>query len=287
MSANDVQDNAVAPDGEDTGEPSAAPGLATLLIVAAGFLTRLPLPALPADPPLPPDALARAMSCFPLVGAAIGTAGGLVLLLAGWLGIPVSVAVLMAHAAIVWLTGALHEDGLADVADGFGGGADRDAKLAIMRDSRIGSYGVLALVAGFALKAAALIAIAQAAGAWVAIAALVAAAAWSRAVFAPLMRWLPPARADGVAAGAGMPTADAAWRGLVLGAALALLVSMSAAGGGAVIALAAGGLAAFVTGWLALDHVGGYTGDVLGAAQQAAEIATLIALGAAVTGGWV
>ncbi|MEK9662411.1 MAG: adenosylcobinamide-GDP ribazoletransferase, partial [Alphaproteobacteria bacterium] len=188
MSANDVQDNAVAPDGEDTGEPSAAPGLATLLIVAAGFLTRLPLPALPADPPLPPDALARAMSCFPLVGAAIGTAGGLVLLLAGWLGIPVSVAVLMAHAAIVWLTGALHEDGLADVADGFGGGADRDAKLAIMRDSRIGSYGVLALVAGFALKAAALIAIAQAAGAWVAIAALVAAAAWSRAVFAPLMR---------------------------------------------------------------------------------------------------
>lgn len=276
MSANDAQN-----DFSDE-PPGATPGRLDLLRVAAGFLTRLPIPGETGDD-LPADALARSMHLFPLVGSGIGALAALVLLIATGLDVPVLAAAVAALGALVWLTGALHEDGLADLADGFGGGTGRDAKLAIMRDSRIGSYGVLALIVAFALRAGALAAIA-ASGPWLAAAALVAAAAWSRALFAPLMRWLPPARTDGVAAGAGMPDAATAWRGLALGAALALLVTLSGAGGGALVALAAGGFAAFLVGWLALDHIGGYTGDVLGAAQQAAEAVTLVALSAFLAG---
>jgi adenosylcobinamide-GDP ribazoletransferase len=284
MSANDPRDDAAdAAAGDAAFSPE--PGLTVLLRVAAAFLTRLPVPPGPAGETLPDDILARAMPLFPLIGAGIGLLGGMVLLIAGWLGLPALVAAIAALGTLIWLTGALHEDGLADLADGFGGG-DRNARLAIMRDSRIGSYGVLALLVAFALKAAALAAI-FAAGPWLAVAALIAAAAWSRALFAPLMCWLPAARTDGVAAGAGQPGVPAAWRALILGAALALLATIGGTGGGAILALAAGGFAAFIIGWLALDHVGGYTGDVLGAAQQAAETTTLVAFSALVTGGLV
>jgi adenosylcobinamide-GDP ribazoletransferase len=292
MSANDAHDP--LSDGPPAGAPGGAPGDALgqldLLRVALGFLSRLPVghDEGPGDGfgdgrALPADALARAMPLFPLAGAILGALGAALLLVAGWLGVPAPVAAVAALGALVWLTGALHEDGLADVADGFGGGADRDERLAIMRDSRTGNFGALALVVAFVLKAAALAAIA-ADGAWLAAAALLAAATWSRAMFAPLMRWLPPARADGVAALAGMPTGADMWRGLALGAALALLVTLSGGGIGAVVALAAGGAAAFVVGWLALDRIGGYTGDVLGAAQQACEVLTLVAFSAILTG---
>ena len=285
MSANDPRDGMTGAAASDA-PPDPDPGFASLLRVAAAFLTRLPIPQGPAGEALPDDVLARSMPLFPLVGAGIGVIGGVVLLIAGWLGLPALVVAIVVLGTLIWLTGALHEDGLADLADGFGGGGDRDAKLAIMRDSRIGSYGVLALVIAFALKTAALATILTA-GPWLAVAALIAAATWSRALFAPLMCWLPPARTDGVAAGAGRPVTSAAWRALVLGAALALLATISGAGGGAVLALAIGGFAAFVVGWLAFDHVGGYTGDVLGAAQQAAETLTLVAFSAVLTGGLV
>ena len=279
MSANNAHD----PLYDKAPAPGLGPDLFALLRVTAGFLTRLPIPAGNSDEGLPADALARSMTVFPLVGAGVGILGSIVLLLCGWLAVPAAVAAVAALGALVWLTGALHEDGLADLADGFGGGADREAKLGIMRDSRIGSYGVLALIVTFALKALALAAVANSSP-WLAAAILVAASAWSRALFAPLMRWLPPARADGIGAGAGTPTATCAWQGLVVGAGVALLVTISGAGGAALIALATGGLAAFLVGWLALDHVGGYTGDVLGAAQQAAETATLVVFSAILTG---
>ena len=275
MSANEERPD---PTGDD-----ARPGFAAQLRLAAVFLTRLPVTI---DAGATPIALARAMPLFALVGAAIGGLAGLALPVGHAIGLPAGVAVVATLAAMLWLTGALHEDGLADVADGFGGGRDRDRKLAIMRDSRIGSYGVLAPIVAFGLKATALAAIALV-GPWHAVAALVAATAWSRSLFAPLMRWLPPARDDGVGAGAGTPDSGETWRGVVLGAGLALLVTLAGAGGGALLALAAGGIAGFLVGWLALDHIGGYTGDVLGAAQQAAETATLVALSAAMTGGWV
>jgi adenosylcobinamide-GDP ribazoletransferase len=272
-----------ANEAHDTEPPIRDPDLLAMVRAAAGFLTRLPIPGGDPDEDRPTDLLARSMAVFPLIGAGIGILGAAVLIVCGWLALPAAVAAVAALGALIWLTGALHEDGLADVADGFGGGGDRDARLAIMRDSRAGNYGVLALIVAFALKATALIVIAGI-DFWLGAAALVAAAAWSRAMFAPLMRWLPPARADGVAALAGMPTGADMWRGLALGAALALLVTLSGGGIGAVVALAAGGAAAFVVGWLALDRIGGYTGDVLGAAQQACEVLTLVAFSAILTG---
>ena len=104
----------------------------------------------------------RAVRTYPLVGAIVGLIGGLFFALAVALSLPPLACALVAITAIILVTGAFHEDGLADLADGFGGGRDRDDKLAIMRDSRIGSFGVLALLLSLGLRAAALATIAQA-----------------------------------------------------------------------------------------------------------------------------
>src|SRR5581483_1985388 len=115
------------------------------LVTASLFLTRLPLARLlRAPPPASAEALTHALRAFPLVGAAIGLIAALVYWVAALFGLAPLPGALLAVGATVLLTGGLHEDGLADCADGFGGGRDRDSKLAIMRDSRIGSYGVLA-----------------------------------------------------------------------------------------------------------------------------------------------
>jgi cobalamin 5'-phosphate synthase/cobalamin synthase len=164
-----------------------------------GFLTRLPIDR---HTPLPPPALAGAMRAFPVAGLVVGLIVGATLVLAAWLGAPASVAALIAVGAGLGLTGALHEDGLADVADGFGGGATRERKLEIMRDSRIGTYGVLALILAVALKAVVLAALA-AQSVWLAFAVIVAAAAVSRVAPAGMMHLLTPARDDGLSADAG------------------------------------------------------------------------------------
>ncbi len=117
-----------------------------------------------------------------------------------------------------------------------------------------------------------------------AAAALIAATAWSRSMFAPTMRWLPPARDDGLGALAGTPTEGDSWKGLALGTLLSALVLITPAGGGLLIILVAGGAGAFVVGWLALRQIDGYTGDVLGGAQQAAEAAVLIVASAVIMG---
>ncbi len=126
-----------------------------LFLSAAGFLTRLPMPGWVgwAD-----DRMIRASRYFAAVGALVGLAGGLVWWLAGQVA-PGAVAAGLALAAMIWLTGALHEDGLADCADGLGGGETGEQALEIMRDSRVGSYGALALVFSVGLR-------------WVALAAL-------------------------------------------------------------------------------------------------------------------
>ena len=242
------------------------------LRVAACFLTRLPVPW---PPDAPADALARSMRLFPLAGAGIGLAAGLVWALALWFGAPALVAALLALAAQALLTGALHEDGLADVADGFGGGRSRERALEIMRDSRIGSYGTLTLVLSVGLRAAALAALA-----WdprTGVAALAAAGAVSRATCTALLAWLPPARPDGLGAGAGRPRSEAVFTALGLALCLALLL-LGLRHGLAALALAA--LAAWALAGLARRRIGGQTGDVLGAAQQLAEVAVLCAAAA-------
>jgi adenosylcobinamide-GDP ribazoletransferase len=234
--------------------------------VALAFLTRLPVAP---EPTAAGSSLGASVVMFPVVGALIGLLGGGGYALAFWLGLPPLPAATVALATTIWLTGALHEDGLADVADGFGGGRTREDKLRIMRDPRIGSYGALALVLGLLARAGALAALAAPADV---MAALVAAGAASRAALAAVMTTLPVARADGLAAGAGRPhplrTAAA-----VLVAALIAVVLL---GKGAAAALIAGAGAAFVVACLARRQIGGHTGDVLGAVQQLTEIGVLL-----------
>jgi adenosylcobinamide-GDP ribazoletransferase len=265
------------PQSTGPANPGAMDDLLRDLRVAACFLTRLPV-RWPADTPA--DALARSTRLFPLVGAGIGAAAGLVWALALWLGAPPLVAALLALAAQALLTGALHEDGLADVADGFGGGRDRDRALEIMRDSHIGSYGTLALVLSVGLRAAALAATAMpwVGAPWAGVAALAAAGAVSRATAPALLAWLPPARPDGLGAGAGRPPSEAVFTALGLALCFALLL-LGLTHGLAALALAA--LVAWALAGLARRRIGGQTGDVLGAAQQLAEVAVLCAAAAA------
>lgn len=236
--------------------------------VAAAFLTRLPL----APPPGTGLAsLAGAARAFPFVGLGIGLAAGLVYGLAAKLGLPPWPGAVLAVAAQVVLTGALHEDALADVADGFGGGAGREAKLEIMRDSRIGAYGVAALVLVLVARIAALAALA---GAGPVLLALLGAGAASRAAVVGVMHWLIPARADGLGAGAGRPDRTGTMTAGAIALVVAVLVLGPAAGVVALLAAAAG--AALVAA-LARRQIGGQTGDVLGATQQIAEICFLLA----------
>ncbi len=235
------------------------------LKVATVFLTRFPV-RVAGD--LPAAAIGRALRLAPLVGLLVGLAGGLVAAVALGLGLPPLVAGLLAVAVTMLATGALHEDGLADVADGFGGGRDPAAKRAIMRDSRLGTYGAASLFLSILLRAAAL-----AAAGGSAVAALVAAHALSRALLAPAMALAPAASSEGLAADAGVPTARDASIALALGALLAVLALGLA---DALLALLLAGAAAGAVLWLARRMIGGYTGDVLGAVQQMAEITILL-----------
>lgn len=231
-------------------------------LIAATFLTRVPLP-FPRAERFP--TLAESMRWFPLVGAGVGLASGGVMIACARLGlgpIPAGVATV---AATLLLTGGLHEDGLADCADGFGGGRDRAAKLAILRDSRIGSYGALALAISVLLRASLI-----AEGAT--IGALVAAHALSRAALPAILRWLPLARDDGLAPRSGRPGRAGTAAALFIGAGIAALALGPARG---VIALAAAAAGGWAVGAIARRHIGGVTGDVLGAAQQVIEILAL------------
>jgi adenosylcobinamide-GDP ribazoletransferase len=239
--------------------------------VALAFLTRLPVRA---EPPWREADLAAAVAWFPVVGALIGLAGAIAYALAAWLGLPPWPAAVVALATAIWLSGALHEDGLADVADGFGGGGTREAKVAIMRDSRIGSYGALALVLAVLARAGAIAALAEPAAV---AAALVAAGAASRAALPAVMAALPQARPEGLAASAGRPHPWRAAAALLIAALIALVML----GGTAPAALAAGALAALAVALLARRQIGGYTGDVLGAVQQLTEIGVLFGVLAA------
>src|SRR5215470_12594894 len=169
------------------------------LKVAAAFLTRLPIRT---DGSAGMAALARASRCFPLVGLGIGLAGGILYALAVALDLPPLLAAIIAVAGMVAVTGALHEDGLADVADGFGGGRNRDRKLEIMRDSRLGTYGVCALALSLILRWTAVAAIVNPIPVTL---ALIAAHVSGRAALPAFMRFVAPARRDGLSAGAGRP----------------------------------------------------------------------------------
>src|SRR3981081_3551181 len=186
------------------------------LRTAVAFLTRLPMP--PPTGPMPANVV-RPQRMFPLVGAAIGGAVGLVCLGMRMMGVPDLAAGALALGASAILTGALHEDGLADVADGFGGGRDSAAKLEIMRDSRLGTYGALILMVSFVTKLSALAALPDA----YVVQSLIAAHALSRGVLPAMSMSLPYAREDGLAASAGRPDLATAGTALALALIIALL----------------------------------------------------------------
>jgi adenosylcobinamide-GDP ribazoletransferase len=238
--------------------------------VATSLLTRLPVGA---GPPAP-GAVAAAGWAFPLVGAGIGALGALAFLVAELLGCGSAAAALLAVTSGLAVTGAFHEDGLADTADGFGGGHDREAKLAIMRDSRHGTFGIIAIVLSIGLRAAALGSIGEPIHAAL---ALIAAHAASRGALPLLMRLMEPARPDGLGATAGRPSLTVAIVAAVLGAgvALALLGPLRGA-----ITLGLAGVAVAPAAVLAQRQIGGYTGDVLGFFQQIGEIIMLLAAAA-------
>jgi adenosylcobinamide-GDP ribazoletransferase len=234
------------------------------------FLTRLPVPApIRGDRPL-----MHTGWVFPLVGLLVGALGGAALWLCAHAGIPVLAASLIALALTAFLTGALHEDGLADLADGFGGGGTQERKIEIMRDSRVGSYGALAVVICTGIKAACLANLAIVAP-WLAAVGLMAAHILGRTAILPIAFCLAPATATGLGSGAGR--AKPVTTGLCL--AFGTVLSFALLPGiGFIAALAATALAGGGAALLAKRQIGGYTGDVLGGAEQAVECCVLLVL---------
>jgi adenosylcobinamide-GDP ribazoletransferase len=224
---------------------------------------------------------AQASWATPVAGALIGLIGGGAALLASLLHLPNLVSATLAVGALALATGALHEDGLADLADGFGGGATREQKLTIMRDSRLGAYGALTLCVATLLRVAAVEEM-LGRGLFLAAFAIVAASALSRvAGLLPLVTLLP-ARADGAGFCAATPSVSTMRRAFYIAGFIGLAPLLGGASvGQTVVAQMASVVAAMGIVKLAQREIGGFTGDVLGAAQQAAEIAALIVYSAA------
>ena len=244
------------------------------------FYTRLPVPALPGetDPYAMPD-FTTCVRMLPLAGAIAGLCSALAMALAVWSGMPAPLSAGFALAALVLATGAFHEDGLADTADGFGGGASRERKLEIMKDSRIGTYGGAALVLSLGLRWAAISALLAAGGLVMAAVALCGVAAVSRTMALWLLVALPPARQAGASAAVGTPRNETM---LMAGAlALAIFLPLLACGiapGRWLASLAAAATGVWVVSRLSERQISGQTGDVAGAAQQVSEILLLAVL---------
>jgi adenosylcobinamide-GDP ribazoletransferase len=247
------------------------------LLAALTFLTRLPIP-FTRTLDLPP--MAVAMRMFPVAGALIGCLSALVLMLTKYAGLPALLAAAVTLAATAMLTGALHEDGLADVADGFGGGRSIEDRLAIMDDSRIGAYGTIALMLMFLARAAVLEQLYYLEPMTMAV-ALAAAAGFSRALIVDLMWATRPARSSGLSASVGRPSRRDALIALLVGGVGAFIaVSFAISPERAIIAIIAGGVALAAMRALAMRKIGGQTGDVCGATQVLTEIAMLSVLAA-------
>ncbi len=235
--------------------------------LALVLLTRLPLPTLPKAWF---QHQAHAAWAFPLAGLAIVVPACLVAAFALSLGLPTSIAAGLLLAVQILLTGAMHEDGLADAADGFWGGFTPERRLEIMKDSQIGTYGVLALILTVGLRWLALAALISQMGVW----PMLALATLSRATMPVLMMTLPNARSAGLSHSVGRPSTVA----LTIGLGLALLFSLLLIGSTTFAALAAMALTTFGIALLARTKIGGQTGDVLGASQQIAELIGLLIL---------
>ena len=233
------------------------------IATAFSLLTRLPVPV---DHARAGARGAEAAWAFPLVGAVLGLAAGIL----GWAllsaGISTGMTAVFVIAAQVLMTGAMHEDGLADMADGLGGFTP-ERRLEIMKDSRIGAYGAIALVLALLARQAGISGIT----AQELPLTLAALGAGSRALMVAVMAWLPNARASGLSAQAGKPEA---WPALAIG----LVTCLVAFGWSGFWLLALMAIAVGLIALIAKSRFGGQTGDILGASQQTAEIIGLATL---------
>ena len=238
------------------------------LPAALGLLTRLPVRV---DTAAAVARGARAAWAWPLAGAVVAVIAALSGAAALRLGLPPGIVAGLVLAAQIIITGAMHEDGLADSADGLWGGWTRDRRLEIMKDSHIGTYGVLALILSVGLRWLALQALIGLGWLWP---ALILPAMLSRLPMVALLQALPPARQGGLGRSVGVPPRNT----LVLGTGLTMAVTLLLVGPWALpLALTVGAVS---LGWaaIAMAKIGGHTGDILGGAQQLAEITALLTL---------
>ncbi len=249
---------------------------------ALAFLSRVPMPNrhfVGHD-----GRLGRAVRAFPLAGMLIALPAALVAAVLVFLQANALFASFLLVAVQALVTGALHEDGLGDTADGLGGGRDRESALAIMKDSRVGTYGAVALILSFGLRVSALASFLPLLSPSGAALVLLGTAALSRAAMVWHWSRLPPARRDGVAASAGIPEAQAT--AMALGSGPVFALPMYFAAGipflAVLLALAAFALVVPAFGRIVARKLGGHTGDTIGATQQLAEIALLGALALAI-----
>jgi adenosylcobinamide-GDP ribazoletransferase len=245
-----------------------------LLACAIQFLTRIPIPSLAG---FQEDWITRAARYFPLVGQVVGGLSALVLLLAGevWNGL---IAATLAIAAGIALTGAFHEDGLADTADGLGGGQTVARRLEIMKDSRVGTFGVAALALVLALKVLALGDMPRIGAAW----ALLAAHGLARAA-AVVAMWITPYAVQGEA-GKWKPAPQGVRSGEVVCSFLLAIWPLAFLPAWAIVAgLVVGAALAVALGLMAKRLIGGHTGDVLGGIEQVFEVGFLLGVAAIMT----
>ena len=236
------------------------------------FLTRLPAPDWPTAVN---RKLATCMWSFPIVGVLIGTLGGITYAVCEYLGLPIYVAGIFAVAAIILMTGGLHEDGLADFADGIWGGINKNKRLTIMTDSRIGTYGAIALIISVCGRAFSIGTILEP---LLVLGALVASSALSRAVIPVIMAFDIPAKTTGLAVDAGKPDPIIWFSAIIIG----VFIHLIAAPGGWFVSLVAAALGTAICGWYICRRVGGYTGDTLGAVQQVTELLVLALISGAI-----
>ncbi|WP_136441369.1 adenosylcobinamide-GDP ribazoletransferase [Pacificoceanicola onchidii] len=242
----------------------------TLFLLAVQFLTRLPVPR---DLEFSDDLLIRATKYYPAVGALIGGIGALVLWLSS-LALPQGAAVVLSMAATILATGAFHEDGLADSLDGLGGGLTRERSLEIMRDSRIGTYGSVALLLALGLKASLLMALPV----WTAGLVLIANHTVSRMAVVHVIATTDYARDKGAKFTVPTVTPEG-YRVGIISAVLVLFLTGLWLGWVATFVIFAGSTAlGQIFRAIYLRKLGGYTGDCLGGTQQLAELGALLAV---------
>ena len=230
-------------------------------LIAIQFLTRLPVPRRLVTTE---EELGRAAGFFPLVGVIVGGGAAIVFIVAKIVA-PLSVAVVLAVAFAAFITSGFHEDGLADTFDGLGGGWTRERTLEIMRDSRIGTYGSLALIFLILGKYTFLTALPpQQIWRW-----LLVAHTASRWTILPLCRWLPYARVEGQGK---LVARQITLVSLITGSAIFLLLLLLLPWRAAAIAFVVTALVVLFSGLYFKRRLGGITGDCLGAANQITEL---------------